>query len=273
MRISLEDATLVLSLLTEGSSIRSAERVSGIHRDTIGKLLRLAGEKCEALLGRLVRNVEAKDVQADELWSFVKMKEKTKTRKGIVDAELGDAYTFLAVERDSKLLLAHHVGRRTSEDAHMFAAKLSAAVGSERFQISTDGLDAYPAALEQHLGGRIDYAQIIKSFSGEGLDSERRYSPPSIIATEKRVISGTPEESRICTSHVERVNLHVRMMSRRFTRLSTGFSKKREALKAAVAVFVASYNLCWRHSALRMSPAMHAGLTRKVWTVRELLTA
>jgi hypothetical protein len=124
--------------------------------------------------------------------------------------------------------------------------------------------------MEQHLGGRIDYAQIIKSFSGEGIDSERRYSPPSIIATEKRV-SGTPEESRICTSHVERVNLHVRMMSRRFTRFTTGFSKKRDALKAAVAVFVASYNLCWRHSALRMSPAMHAGLTRKVWSVRDLL--
>jgi transposase-like protein/IS1 family transposase len=273
MRISLDDATLVLSLLTEGSSIRSAERVSGIHRDTIGKLLRLAGEKCEALLSRLVRNVEAKDVQADELFCFVAMKEKTRVRKGIEDLEIGDAYTFLAIERDSKLLLAHHVGRRTSEHANLFAAKLSAAVGSDRFQISTDGLDAYPAALEAHLGGRIDYGQIIKTFSGEGLDSERRYSPPSIIATEKRVISGTPDEAKVCTSHVERLNLHVRMMSRRFTRLTTGFSKKRSALKAAVSVFAASYNLCWRHSALRMSPAMHAGLTRKVWTVRDLLTA
>jgi len=272
MRISLEDATLVLSLLTEGSSIRSAERVSGIHRDTICKLLRVAGAKCEALLSRLVRNVEVKDVQCDELWSFVAMKEKTKTRKGITDSEIGDAYTFLGVERDTKLLLAHHVGRRTLDDANMFAAKLSAAVGSDRFQISTDGLDAYPAALESHLGGRIDYGVLIKTFSGEGMDSERRYSPPSIIATEKRVISGSPEESRICTSHVERLNLHVRMMSRRFTRLTTGFSKKRDALKSAVAVFVASYNFCWRHSTLRMSPAMHAGLTRKIWTVRDLLT-
>lgn len=237
--------------------------MSGIHRDTICKLLRVAGEKCEALLSKLVRNVDAKDVQADEIWSYVGMKEKTKTRKGLADAELGDAYTFLAVERDSKLLLAHHVGRRTSEDAHMFAAKLSAAVGSDRFQ----------TALESHFGGRIDYGQIIKSYSGEGLDSERRYSPPSIIATEKRVICGEPDAAKVCTSHVERLNLHVRMMNRRFTRLTTGFSKKRDALKSAVSLFVASYNLCWRHSALRMSPAMHAGLTRKVWTVRDLLTA
>lgn len=272
MRISLENATLVLSMLTEGSSIRSAERVSGIHRDTICKLLRVAGEKCEALLSKLVRNVDAKDVQCDELWSFVKMKEKTKTRKQITDPEMGDAYTFLAIERDSKLLLAHHVGRRTVPDAHMFAAKLSAAVGSEKFQISTDGLEAYPDALGSHLGGRIDYAQIIKTFSG-GLDSERRYSPPSIISTEKRVISGSPDQAKVCTSHVERLNLHVRMMSRRFTRLTTGFSKKRDALKSAVAVFVASYNFCWRHSTLRMSPAMHVGLTRKIWTVRDLLTA
>jgi IS1 family transposase/transposase-like protein len=273
MRISLDDATLALSLLSEGSSIRSAERVTGLHRDTICKLLRVAGAKCEALLSKLVRNVEAKDVQCDELWSIVKMKERRKAKKGITDPEIGDAYTFLAVERDSKLLLAHHVGRRTSEDANMFAAKLSAAVGSDRFQISTDGLDAYPEALESHLGGRIDYGQIIKSYSGEGLDSERRYSPPSIIAVEKRVISGNPDAAKICTSHIERVNLHVRMMSRRFTRLTTGFSKKRDALKSAVSLFVASYNLCWRHSALRMSPAMHAGLTRKVWTVRDLLTA
>lgn len=273
MRISLENATLVLSLLAEGSSMRSASRVSGLHVDTIGRLLRLAGEKCETLLSRLVRNVEVKDVQCDELWSFVAMKEKTKTRKQITDPEIGDAYTFLGVERDTKLLLAHHVGRRTLEDAHMFAAKLSAAVGSDRFQISTDGLDAYPDALSTHLGGQIDYAQIIKTFSGNGLDSERRYSPPSIISTEKRVVCGEPEESKVCTSHVERLNLHVRMMSRRFTRLTTGFSKKRDALKSAVAVFVASYNFCWRHSTLRMSPAMYAGLTRKVWTVRDLLIA
>jgi transposase-like protein len=274
MRISLEQATAVVSLLVEGSSIRSAERITGRHRDTICRLLRVVGGKCEDLLGRLVHAVPVQNVQCDELWSFVAMKEKTKVRKGIADAEIGDAYTFLGIERTSKLILGHHVGRRTAEDANLFAAKLSAAVDGGRFQMSTDGFDGYPAAMEQHLGGQIDYAMLVKSYSGEGLDSERRYSPPSIIGTEKRVISGTPEESRVCTSHVERLNLHVRMMSRRFTRLTTGFSRKRENLRAAVALFVASYNFTWCHRTLKgCTPAMVAGITRKPWKVAELLTA
>jgi hypothetical protein len=170
--------------------------------------------------------------------------------------------------------LASHVGRRTSEDASIFAAKLSGAVDGGRFQISTDGFDGYPAALESHFGGQIDYAQLIKSYSGEGLDSERRYSPPSIIATEKRVVSGTPDEAKVCTSHVERINLHVRMMSRRFTRLTTGFSRKRDNLRAAVALFTASYNFTWCHRTLKgCTPAMAAGIARKPWDVRELLAA
>ena len=274
MRLSLEKATLCVSLLSEGSSIRSTERITGVHRDTICNLLLLVGAKCNDLLGRLVHGVEVKDVQADELWSYVAMKEKTKVKKEIIDPEIGDAYTFLAVERDSKLLLAHHVGRRTSQDANVFAAKLSAAVGDGRFQLSTDGFDGYPAALEAHLGGQIDYGMLIKTYSGNGLDSERRYSPPSIISAEKRVVSGTPAESKICTSHVERINLHVRMMSRRFTRLTTGFSKKRDNLKAAVALFAASYNFTWCHRTLKgCTPAMAAGICRKPWTVGELLTA
>ena len=273
MRLPLDKATLCVSLLTEGASIRSTERISGVHRDTICRLLLVVGGKCSDLLGRLVHGVKVDDVQCDELWSYVGMKEKTKARKKNTDSELGDAYTFLALERESKLLLAHHVGRRTLEDADIFAAKLSTAVNGERFSVSTDGFEGYVSALSDHFGGQIDYAQIIKTFSGTGQDSERRYSPPSIIATEKRVVWGTPEESKVCTSHVERINLHVRMMSRRFTRLTTGFSKKRDNLKAAVALFAASYNLCWMHSSIRMTPAMKAGLVRKPWTVGDLLTA
>ena len=183
MRISLEDATLILSLLTEGSSIRSAE------------LLRLAGEKCEAHLSRLVREVPVSDVQADEIWSFVGMKEKTKKRKDIADPEMGDAYTFVAMERTSKVLLAWHLGRRTADDTNVFMAKLASVArpveGAERFQLSTDGFQPYPAAVEAHLGGRVDYAQLVKTYSNETVDSERRYSPARIISAEK-VCSGHP---------------------------------------------------------------------------------
>jgi transposase-like protein len=277
MLLSLEKATLCVSLLAEGSSIRSTERVTGVHRDTICRLLQVAGAKSEAVLSGLVRKLECKDIQCDELWSYVGMKEKTKVRNQISDPEIGDAYTFLGIERGTKLLLAHHVGRRTAQDANIFAGKLATAVtldGDTRPQVSTDGFEPYIGAFENHFGGSIDFAQIIKTYSGTGLDSERRYSPASIIATEKRAITGDPDEAKICTSHVERVNLHVRMMSRRFTRLTTGFSKKRDNLRAAVALFAATYNLTWSHRTLKgCTPAMAAGIARKPWTVRELLTA
>ncbi len=160
MRLDMDKAVLFLSLLTEGSSIRSIERISGVHRDTVMWLLRLAGAKCEALLNHLVWGVEVQDVQADELWAFVGMKGKTKRRKGITNPELGDAYTFIGLERTSKLTLGFHLGRCTAEDASVFMAKIDAAT-SGRFQLSTDGFKAYPAAVEDHLGGRVDYGQIV----------------------------------------------------------------------------------------------------------------
>lgn len=271
MRLPLEKATLCLHLLVEGNSIRSTERVSGVHRDTIMRLLRVAGRKCEALLNRLVVGVPVQDVQADEIWCFVGMKEKTKRRQGITDPDLGDAYTFVALERETKLVLSWHLGRRTSEDASVFMARTSAAAAGQ-FQLSTDGFNGYPAAVEEHLGGRADYAQLVKVFGPEFSD-ERRYSPPAIISAEKVVISGTPEEARVCTSHVERQNLHMRMQLRRFTRLTNAFSRKKENLKAALALHFAAYNFTWMHSAIRCTPAMAAGIARKPWTVRDLLAA
>jgi transposase-like protein/IS1 family transposase len=272
MRIDLDRAVLILSLLTEGTSIRSAERISGTHRDTIMRLLRKAGEKCESLMDRLVRRVPVEDVQADELWCFVGMKERTKKIKKNTDPEMGDAYTFVGIERNSKLALAHHMGRRTSEDASIFTAKLAAAT-SGAFQLSTDGFNGYPGAIEQHLGGRVDYGMLVKTYSSETMDAERRYSPAQIISAEKVVVSGAPKEERICTSHVERTNLHIRMQMRRFTRLTNAFSRKRDNLRAALALHFAAYNFTWMHRSIRCTPAMAAGIARKPWTVRDLLTA
>jgi lambda repressor-like predicted transcriptional regulator len=272
MRLDMDKAVLILSLLTEGASIRSAERISGTHRDTVMRLLRFAGAKCEALLNRLVRGVEVQDVQCDELWNFCGMKEKTKARLKKTDPELGDCFTFVGIERTSKLALGFHLGRRTSEDANIFMAKMDAAT-SGRFQLSTDGFGAYPAAVERNLGARVDFGQLIKTYSAETVDSERRYSPARIISAEKVAVYGTPAEERICTSHIERANLHVRMQMRRFTRLTNAFSRKRENLRAALALHFAAYNFTWMHSSIRMTPAMKAGIARKPWSLAELLLA
>jgi transposase-like protein len=281
MRIDLDRAVLILSLLTEGTSIRSAERISGTHRDTIMRLLRKAGAKCEALLNRLVRGVEVKDVQCDELWCVVAMKERTKKRLGIIDPSLGDAYTYIGLERDSKLALAWHLGRRTSEDASLFMAKLAAAAkgpkndagGRLPYQLTTDGFNAYPEAVALHLGADVNYGMLVKTYSSETVDSERRYSPPRIISAEKIAISGSPDPAKVCTSHVERTNLHVRMQMRRFTRLTNAFSRKRENLKAALALHFAAYNFTWMHSSIRMTPAMKAGIARAPWSMRDLLVS
>jgi len=271
MRLPVDKATLCLSMLTEGSSIRSAERVSGVHRDTIMRLLRFAGAKAEALLSA-VRGVEVQDVQGDEIWGFVKMKDKTKVENGITDPQMGDAWTYVAVERHTKLVLSWHVGRRTVEDAEQFMAKLDGATAG-RFQLTTDGWGGYPAAVEAHLGGRVDYAILQKSYGADASEDQRRYSPAKIIGTFKEAVIGEPVESKVCTSHVERQNLHMRMQLRRLTRLTTGFSKKWENLKAAFALHFWTFNYCWMHSTIRCTPAMAAGVARKPLRVADLLTA
>jgi IS1 family transposase/transposase-like protein len=271
MRLPLDKATLCLSMLTEGSSIRSTERVSGVHRDTIMKLLRFAGAKAEALLAQ-VRGVEVQDVQADEIWGFVRMKEKTKVEKGIADPEVGDAWTYVAVERSTKLVLSWHLGRRTAEDTERFMAKVDGATAGT-FQLTTDGFGPYPAAVEAHLGGRVDYAILQKTYGAETPEDQRRYSPARIIGATKEAVIGEPVESKVCTSHVERQNLHMRMQLRRLTRLTTGFSKRWENLRAALALHFWTFNFTWMHSTIRCTPAMAAGLARKPLRVMDLLAA
>jgi IS1 family transposase len=272
MRLPVDRAVLVLSLLVEGNSIRSAERVTGHHRDTIMRLLALVGGKCERLLDRLMRGVELKDVQADEIWCYVGMKEKTKTGRGITDPRVGDAYTFIAIDRDTKLVPAWTLGRRDTVTTDAFVERLDRAVAG-RFQLTTDGLNTYPDSIGYHLGTRTDYAVLVKEYGTEGTEEQRRYSPPRIISSESTEIHGRPDPERICTSHIERQNLTMRMEMRRFTRLTNGFSKKWANLRAAAALHFAHYNLVRFHSSIRMTPAMKAGVTRRPWSMAELLAA
>ena len=241
MRIPEDKAVLILTLLCEGSSLRAIERVTGCHVATILSLLARAGAGCERLLAELVKDVPVEDVQADEVWGYMRCKEGTKARRKIEDPDAGDAYCYIGLERHTKLVLAWHLGRRTRWDAHDFAEKLSRATAG-RFQLSTDGFNAYPDAVEYNFGARVDYAQLVKEFAGAGGEEQRQYAPPRLIGAEKISVSGNPEEDRVCTSHVERANWTLRGHLRRMTRLSNGFSRKRANLRAALALFFAYYN-------------------------------
>lgn len=271
MYLLLDKAEMCLRLLVEGNSIRSTERVTGVNRNTILDLLVLVGEKCERLLNDKIRGLSVSDVQADEMWGFVGMKERTKKRQLRHDTDLGDAYTFVAIERNTKLVLAWHLGRRTSGDTERFTEKLYQAT-SGHFQLSTDGFAGYVPAVEYSLGTRVDFAQLIKIYEQpEQGGGERRYSPPRVVSTITKTIIGRPNEERICTSHVERQNLTMRMMMRRLTRLTNGFSKKWENLKAALALHFAYYNFCRIHKTIRCTPAMEAGIAKTVWELKDLL--
>jgi IS1 family transposase len=202
------------------------------------------------------------------------MKEKTKKRVKKYDDDLGDAYTFVAFERNTKLILAWHLGRRTFSDTWLFTQKLATATADHNFQVTTDGFAQYRDTIVHELGHKeIDFAQLIKVYATPQGD-EHRYSPPVVVDIISNVILGDPDPKRICTSIVERNNLTIRMQMRRFTRLTNAFSKKRENLRCALALFFAWFNFCWKHSSLKkQSPAMAAGLTDHVWTIQELLAA
>lgn len=271
MRLPLERAVSVLTLLVEGCSVRTVERVTAVHRDTILDLLLLVGTRCERLLESRIKNIAVEDVQADEIWGWIAMKEKTKNKKGIDDVTVGDAYCFVAIERGTKLVLAWHLGRRSAYDTMLFTEKLNDATQGG-FQLTTDGFRPYVDAVSYSLGTRVDFAQLVKVYAAPR-EREQRYSPAEVVETIRHIQIGNPEYHRICTSHVERQNLTIRMAMRRMTRLTNGFSRKWENLKAAFALYFAYYNFCRVHSTLRVTPAMETGLTDHIWSLSELLAA
>lgn len=273
MTLPMDKVEMVIKLLVEGNSIRSTERITNVHRDTILRLLETVGKKCLAIQENLVRNVKVNDVQADEIWAFIGMKQKTANKQGLDDNEkVGSAYTFTAIESDSKLIVAWHLGRRTEEDTLIFLEKLYNAIdgATERFQMSTDGFRGYDHTVNEVLGTKADYGQVIKIYGNPNPD-EVRYSAGNVIEVIKKTICGNPVKENISTSYVERSNLTMRMSMRRFTRLTNGFSKKWENHNYALALFFAYYNFCRIHKTLRCTPAMRAGITKTIWEIKDLL--
>jgi transposase-like protein/IS1 family transposase len=270
MYLPIEKAEMVLKLLLEGNSVSSVERITDIHHTTILKLLVLAGEKCERVMAEKIRNIDVRDVECDELWAFIQKKEKRV--RSTDDPDFGDCYTFVAIERHSKLVLNIAMGKRNQATTDQFIEGLRHATSNQRFQITTDGFAPYRSAIANTLEDRCEFAQLIKVYRASQ-EGEARYSPAEVQAVEVIPIMGQPDPDRICTSIVERQNLSIRMGTRRFTRLTNAFSKKWENHWAAVACWFAFYNFCRVHKSLRVTPAMAAGISDHIWTVRELLEA
>jgi transposase-like protein/IS1 family transposase len=270
MYLPKDKAEMVVKLLIEGNSIRSTQRISGVDQNTIMKLLTLAGERCEQLMGRLIVNVPVKDVECDEIWGYVAKKEAHKWPHEAHDNSIGDAYCFVAIERNTKLVLNFALGRRDLATTQIFIEGLRAATANHHFQITTDGFRPYVSTIADTLGDRVSFAQLIKVY-GKPVDGEARYSPAEVVDTEVVPVFDHPDPKRICTSIVERQNLTIRMQMRRLTRLTNAFSKKWESLWSAYCLHFAYYNWCRVHRSLRVTPAMEAGITDHIWELSELL--
>lgn len=258
----------MLNLLVEGNSIRSVSRITGIHKKTIMRLLCQIGERCQETMSREFRNLDCQSIQADELWTYIGKKNKNLKADDDVN-EFGDQYVFVALDADTKLIPVFTVGKRNKQVASYFMWQLRSRV-KNRFQLTTDKFVGYFDAVDRIFGDNIDYATLLKVYHGNGNGSREGYSPSDLKRIEISKIIGKPEKKRICTSHVERQNLTIRMQLRRFTRLTNAFSKKLKNLKAALALHFYHYNFMRIHQSLRVTPAMEAGITNRIWTWSDL---
>ncbi len=268
-RLPIEKRAQILQLLVEGSSMRSIERIVGCSINTVTKTLEEAGQACQEYQDAVIRNIKAKQVQCDEIWSFCHSKQKNiaPEHEGILGH--GDVWTWVALDADSKLAINWLVGARTVECAEAFIGDLASRL-ADRIQLTTDGYGVYINAVEKAFSGAIDYAMLVKVYEGQGVHEQRRYSPSNFVKADKRRINGDPDVSKVSTSHVERNNLTMRMGMRRFTRLTNGFSKKVENLEHAVALHFMYYNFGRIHKTLRVTPAMQAGIADHIWGMEEI---
>ena len=267
--LSTDKQVAVISALAEGSGIRQIERITGVHRDTIMRLGVRVGRGCANLLDAKMRDLSCNHLQFDEIWGFIGKKERHCTLED--SPEVGDVWTFCAIDEDTKTVPSFKVGKRDTATANAFVADVASRMRN-RVQISADALRAYVDAVELAFGANVDFAQIVKSYvHDDPNNAERRYSAPEFVIEEKKRIAGMPDMSMASTSHIERLNGTTRLHMRRLTRLTYAFSKKRENFEAAVALHFAYYNFVKRHNTIRCTPAMAAGIERDFWTVKDLV--
>jgi len=268
-KLPLAKRTQILAMLCEGSSMRSISRIADVSINTVSKLLVEAGEACLAIHDETVRNVKASRIQCDEIWSFCHAKQKNVAMAKAAPEGAGDVWTWTALDADTKLIVSFYVGDRSGESAMVLMDDLQARLAN-RVQLTTDGHKAYLEAVEGAFGADVDFAQLVKLY-GPAITTPGRYSPAECIGARKRRVEGKPNIAHVSTSYVERQNLTMRMSMRRFTRLTNAFSKKLDNHIHALALYFAFYNFCRIHKSLRMSPAMAAGVTDRLWSLEDIV--
>jgi IS1 family transposase len=272
--LSAAKRVAVVRALVEGNSLRATARICDVSRNTVNKLLLEMGSACAAHQGERIGRLQTKRVEVDEIWSFVGMKQAQVTRDHAGE-NVGDVWTFVALDADSKLCISWMVGSRDIETATNFLSDVESRL-DRKVQLTTDGHAMYLSAVDEVFGKFVDYAQQVKHY-GSTAESEHRYSPAKCTGCDRTPMIGTPNKRLISTSYVERQNLTMRMSIRRFTRLTNAFSKKLEQHTAAIALHFAYSNLCRPHLSLRtdkntrITPAMAAGLEKAPWTVEQLV--
>ena len=260
----------VLSMLVEGSSMRSISRVVDVSINTVSALLIDAGKACAKHHDETVRNVRSKRVQADEIWSFCYAKQKNVETAKAAPEDAGGVWTWTALDADSKLIVSYLIGGRDADYANEFMQDVAARLAN-RVQLTTDGHRAYLEAVEGSFGAGIDYAMLIKHY-GAPVGALGRYSPGECTGVDLRRVEGRPDLAHVSTSYAERQNLTMRMSMRRFTRLTNAFSKKAENHAHMVALYTTWYNFARQHKTLRCSPAMAAGLSSTLWSMADVVT-
>jgi IS1 family transposase len=270
-KLSPEKRRAVVACLVEGNSLRATSRMTGVSLNTVTKLLSDLGTVCSVHMDKLMRGLYCEKVQCDEIWSFVGAKAKN-VKPDKREQGWGDAWTWVAMDAGSKLVITYRVGPRDPAEAHAFMHDLAGRL-RYRVQLTTDGHRPYLRAVQSAFADDIDYAMLIKIY-GTDQDSrkpERRYSPGVCIEAIPQVVTGDPDPDHISTSHVERQNLTMRMSMRRFTRLTNGFSKKVENHAAAISLHFMHYNFCRVHKTLGTTPAVAAGVVLERWTIDDLI--
>jgi len=268
--ISMAKKIAVISALVEGCSVRSTSRMTGVSKGAILRLLVSVGEACAEYQDRVIRNVTAKRVQVDEIWSFVGAKAKNVKPEHFVDGGYaGDVWTFVALDADTKLAISWLAGARDAGFATEFLRDVEDRLAN-RIQLTSDGHKMYLTAVADAFGSGVDYAQLVKIF-GSDPEGAKRYSPAQCLGIKKVEIIGDPDPKHVSTIYIERQNLTMRMSMRRFTRLTNAFSKSLENHIHSINLFYMWYNFARVHQTLRVTPAMEAGISSHVWSVAEIV--